>query len=172
MASPPSLSSYGLPTTFSNRPQSTNPQSLSYSARGRGQNAHGRGRGRGNGGNSGRGGRGGFIYDGRSNQGHRGGYSSGHGDMRTGLFKDSFLEDPWKNLVGRKPIPFEQSAELHTSRSITEDSHVPTKDEDDGGLGDGSDVEGEIVLPEDDDELEESTVGLGDGIVDAARKAT
>ena len=48
------------------------------------------------------------------------------------------------------------------------------KDEGDGE-GSMSDGEGEIVLPEDDDDLEVSEgamVGLGDGLVEAVRKVT
>lgn len=169
MASPPSLASYGLPTSFSNHPQSSNSSSQSYSSRGRNQTSRGRGRTRGNGGNAGRGGRGGFTYDGRSNQGNRGGYTTGHGDMKTGLFKESFLEDPWKHLVGRTPLPFQQSAQSHTMRST---GGSPTKDDQEAGISDGSDGEGEIALPEDDDDMDESAVGLGDGIVEAAKNAT
>jgi hypothetical protein len=176
MASPPSLSSYGLPSTFSHRPQS-NPPSNPYSTRGRGQSSRGnRSRGRGHGGNRGSP-RGGYTYDGRSSQGNRGGYTSGHGDMRTGLFKESFLEDPWKDLVGRKsPQGGMQSWQLHTvAGQRAGDVNVLAKKDEGDGEGGMLDGEGEIVLPDDDDDLdvpEGPVVGLGDGLVEAVRKVT
>ena len=34
-----------------------------------------------------------------------------HGDMKTGLFKDSFLEDPWKDLIYGKQKVGRQSVD-------------------------------------------------------------
>jgi hypothetical protein len=90
-----------------------------------------------------------------------------HGDMKTGLYKDSFLEDPWKDLVqstrrSAKPKTYEDQA----SAAIKNDGHQDP-------LADNE--EGEIVLSEDedeDDDLRLSTVGLGDGIVEAAREVS
>ena len=78
--------------------------------------------------------------------------------MKSGLYKDSFVEDPWKELIysrQKQPTP-------------------PPTDE----VPAGDDDEGEILLPDDDDEEEgedvgmriESVVGLGDGLVEAVRE--
>jgi hypothetical protein len=97
--------------------------------------------------------------------------------MKTGLFKESFLEDPWKDLVGRKSQQASfQSAQLHTvaGQRPSNVNVLANKDEGDGE-GSMSDEEGEIVLPEDDDDLEVSEgsmVGLGDGLVEAVSRVT
>jgi hypothetical protein len=76
--------------------------------------------------------------------------------MKTGLFKDSFLEDPWKHLISgkmQKPSIGEQPATIEPPVC--------------------SDEEGEIILSDEEDfnELRESeTAGLGEGIVEAARQ--
>ena len=107
MTTPPSLSSYGLPTSFSNYSHSHSSQRGSYQRgnsnyRGRGQ-SRGRGTGRGNHFGVGPSHRGGFKYDGRQNTGYNNNNSDGQqGDIKTGLFRDSFLEDPWRELVPRK----------------------------------------------------------------------
>ena len=75
--------------------------------------------------------------------------------MKTGLFKDSFLEDPWKDLIyGKKQDP------VVKTQSPT-DGHEAVSDE-----------EGEIILSDDDDESRENVIGLGDGIVEAAREVS
>lgn len=141
--------------------------------RGRGGNYNNR-RSRGGGGGYNRGGsyRGESTYRGRSsnenvNHHPRGGYSSNatpHGDMKTGLYKDSFLENPWKELIysrQKQPTPADGDGEV-----------VPVR---------GEDEEGEILLPDDDDDddgIESGegwrgeSVGLGDGLVEAAREVT
>src|SRR5271169_4094423 len=88
---------------------SSQPSNRYYPSRGRGYNnrgargqGRGRGRGRGNRGNPNRG----FTYSGNSSYENNTSNRSSHGDMKTGLFKDSFLEDPWKDLIyGNKPDP-------------------------------------------------------------------
>lgn len=84
--------------------------------------------------------------------------STAHGDMKTGLFKDSFLEDPWEELIyGKKQNPTSHTPIMET----------PIEKED--GISD----EGEIILSDDDDDFDESrreiVIGLGEGIVEAAR---
>lgn len=131
-------------------------------SRGRGYNNRGsRGRGRGNRGYSNRG----FTYTGRSNENDAPrGYSNRnneHGDMKTGLFKDSFLEDPWKELIyGKKSKP----------SIVIQPSQVPTTKADE----DVSDDEGEIILSDEEEESKESAaiIGLGEGIVEAAREVS
>jgi hypothetical protein len=155
MATPPSGSSQGGPSPYSN--QNSNPY---ISFRGRGNYGR-RGRGRGN-----RGQRGPFTYIGRSNENHSGAHTQ-HGDMKTGLFKDSFLEDPWKELIyGKK----------RKQLDIEVKSQPPQIKEQEFG-GDVSDEggEGEILLSDDEDYLNESkdgVVGLGDGLVEAAREVS
>jgi len=81
--------------------------------------------------------------------------------MKTGLYKDSFLEDPWKGLI-------------YSQKQPTPTDEVPV----------GDDEEGDILLSDDDDDDEEedvevgerlgvrteSVVGLGDGLVEAVRE--
>ena len=77
--------------------------------------------------------------------------------MIMGLFKDSFLEDPWKHLLpGKKQNPTIAEQPTTIERPV------------------GSDEEGEINLSDEEDfnELRENEmVGLGEGIVEAARQA-
>ena len=148
------------------------------SGRGGNHNNH-RGRfHRGGGGGYNRGGgpsyRGGFTYRGRSSNKNfhhysRGGYASNatpHGDMKTGLYKDSFLEDPWKELI--------------YSRQKQARPAAAEGDGEEGMMGgDDEDEEGEILLPDDDDDDDGGgrvgegwtgeSVGLGDGLVEAVK---
>jgi hypothetical protein len=150
MATPSRGSSSTYSNQHSNRPYN--------SSRGRGQN-RGRGHGRGN-----RGYRG-FTHTARSNENTPDRGNNQHGDMKTGLFKDSFLEDPWKDLIHGKQKGGRQSADVKSQPQLNNE-------------GDGvmvSDDEGEIILSDDDDDFHESKgsmVGLGDGIVEAARKVS
>jgi hypothetical protein len=103
--------------------------------------------------------------------------------MKTGLFRDSFLEDPWKDLIPRRtglratgvdvPLPVPSYS---VGRSVERDP-LRTKGEaheNEGGLDD-VDGEGEIMLPDSDEEdtsqiAADSGIGLGDGLVEAARR--
>jgi hypothetical protein len=158
-------------TSYTRQPSGSTPHNNQFRG-GRGGYNNRRARGAGGGGyNRGGGGgygyRGGFTYRGRSNENsnyNRGGYSHNnnnttpHGDMKSGLYKDSFVEDPWKELI--------YSRQKQPTPPPTEE--VPA----------GDDEEGEILLPDDDDEEEgaevgmrvESVVGLGDGLVEAVRE--
>ena len=145
--------SKGSTSTYSNQ----NTYRPYNSSRGRGQN-------RGRGGN--RGYRG-FTYTGRSNENNRSGGNSQHGDMKTGLFKDSFLEDPWKEFILNKKA---QSEDSNKRQAMKQEGDVPK---------DRSDEEGEIILSEggDDDDFRDSkdddgVVELGDGILEAVRGLT
>src|SRR5277367_4003095 len=162
-------------TSYTRQPSGSTPYNNQFrGGRGGYNNRRPRGGGGGysRGGSGGAGGyRGGFTYRGRSNEisnYHRGGYSQNnnttpHGDMKTGLYKDSFIEDPWKELIYSRQKQPTATVEVAA----------------------GDDEEGEILLPDDDDEGEEeeedkglrdegvrmeSVVGLGDGLVEAVRE--
>ena len=95
--------------------------------------------------------------------------------MKTGLFRDSFLEDPWRDLVPRK-------RGLQSGLETTPLTNAPrtvgigqgqAKDPKDVGMG-SEDAEGEIALPDSDEEdlneaAQDSSIGLGDGLVEAVR---
>lgn len=107
-----------------------------------------------------------FAGVGRSNQDshRRGPGNDEHGDMKTGLYKDSFLEDPWKDLIKSKRQ--NMRSKLYEDQP---DSAAIVSDQNQDILAD--DVEGEIVLPDDEDDVHDrqsGPVGLGDGIVEAA----
>lgn len=101
--------------------------------------------------------------------------------MKTGLFRDSFLEDPWRDLVptktGLRPgsentLPSNVPRTVHSRQGNSRDQYS----EDSGKMGDGE-TEGEIALPDSDDEdtdevAEGSGIGLGDGLVEAVRNIT
>ena len=88
--------------------------------------------------------------------------------MKSGIFRDSFLEDPWRDLVGQRRLSARGgygSADMAMDavrHAITEGRSEKVDE-----VGDG---EGEIVLPSDDDGEEAGAVGLGDGIVEAAKR--
>jgi hypothetical protein len=88
--------------------------------------------------------------------------------MKSGLFRDSFLEDPWRDLVGqgrssaRGGHGSAQMAMDAVRNTITEGRSEKVEE-----VGDG---EGEIILSSDDDGEETGAVGLGDGIVEAAKR--
>ena len=96
-----------------------------------------------------------------------------HGDMKTGLFKESFLEDPWKDLVVGKAQSTKVSGVQEENQIPAIETHekqsrtfygVPSEEE-----------EGEIVLPDDDDDVNpppEDVIGLGDGLVETAREVS
>jgi hypothetical protein len=135
---------------------STQPSSRYYPSRGRGfhnrgSRGQGRGRGRGNRGYPNRG----FTYSANSSNENNTSNRSSHGDMKTGLFKDSFLEDPWKELIREK----KHGAIVKTQGPIVGHEAI-------------SDEEGEIILSDDEDESRENVIGLGDGIVEAAREVS
>jgi hypothetical protein len=135
---------------------SSQPLNRYYPSRGRGFHNRGarsqsRGRGRGNRGYPNRG----FTYSGNSSNENNASNRSSNGDMKTGLFKDSFLEDPWKELIYKK----KQDSVVKRQGLI--DVHEAISDE-----------EGEIILSDDEDESRENVVGLGDGIVEAAREVS
>jgi len=99
----------------------------------------GRGRGRGNRG---------IRYNGPPRQNRTGGYD--HGDMRAGLFKPSFLEDPWKDLISKR-------RGMGSFLTAGNTSAVDTMDIEEGNEESGPQVnveEGEILLPEDDEDDE------------------
>ena len=185
MTTPPSLSSYGLPTSFSNYSHSHSSQRGSYQRgnsnyRGRGQ-SRGRGTGRGNHFGVGPSHRGGFKYDGRQNTGYNNNNSDGQqGDIKTGLFRDSFLEDPWRELVPRKTglrAGVENTPRTNVPRAMDSGQGKPKeRPYETTEKVDDEDAEGEIVLSdsdEDTDQVEGDTgIGLGDGLVEAARNIT
>jgi len=82
----------------------------------------------------------------RGNRGHRAntpGHRSNegnyeHGDMRTGLFKPSFLEDPWKGLIEKR----------YATLPATDAGTISETGLMEGGFGNDE----EIILPDDDDE--------------------
>ena len=73
---------------------------------------------------------------------------SDHGDMKTGLFKASFLENPWEHLLsGKRKI---ETEEIGVGKG--EGKEYEKED----GVAEDGDAEGEIELPDDDDqELED-----------------
>jgi len=181
MTSPPSLSSFGLPTSFSNY---SNSQSFQRSnPRGKGQPPNHRRGGRGNHYGGGPSHRGGFKYDGRSNTGYNRGSNGGQqGDMKTGLFRDSFLEDPWKDLVPRKTVPGGKSVLLDSSsfgQSMEDDGSNlkgEARESEENSHDRDGEGEGEIILPDSNEDNANETavgpgIGLGDGLVEAAREA-
>jgi len=129
----------------------------------RGYSGGGRGRGRGYTTNIGRGGRGrehgsyAYFPQGDSSASARRDRIP-QGDMKTGLFKDSFLEDPWAEL-------------MRVKRNTEESKGQPKAD----GVVWGEDSEGEIDLGEafdggqDGDKEGGHCTGLGDGIAEAAQ---
>ena len=86
-----------------------------------------------------------------------------HGDMKTGLYKDSFLEDPWKRLIySRQKRPVESVAPATETGGDNEEGEILLPDDEEGGG----------VLDEGSRTTAESVVGLGDGLVEAAREVT
>jgi hypothetical protein len=86
---------------------------------------------------------------GRDNQGCRfntpqtRGNTYDHGDMKTGLFKPSFLEDPWKRLTEKRQLQNSmQNERLEAVNSMEDQLEV------------GGQIvnEEEIILPDDDED--------------------
>ena len=99
------------------------------------------------------------------------------GDIKTGLFRDSFLEDPWRELVPRKTglrAGVENTPRTNVPRATHSGQGKPKeRPYETTEKVDDEDAEGEIVLSdsdEDTDQVEGDTgIGLGDGLVEAAR---
>jgi hypothetical protein len=97
--------------------------------------------------------------------------------MKTGIFRNSFLEDPWKGLDPGK-VPPTRSADARREREGSGEAatgavhNVVKKGTPVSNEVNLADAEGEIVLPDDsddDDGADTDMVGLGDGIVEAAK---
>ena len=81
-----------------------------------------------------------------------------HGDMKTGLFKESFLEDPWAELMKPKGSQVvERDSGGAEAESGGEDSE--------GEIDLGEEFEGENQVSKDGGQ----TFGVGDGIIEAAQ---
>jgi hypothetical protein len=102
--------------------------------------------------------------------------------MKTGLFRDSFLEDPWKDLVPRKTVPGGKSVLLDSSsfgQSMEDDGSNlkgEARESEENSHDRDGEGEGEIILPDSDEDNANETavgpgIGLGDGLVEAAREA-
>jgi len=80
------------------------------------------------------------------NRGPRPEMDPDHGDMKTGLFKASFLEDPWEHLLsGKKKTEPEGSQLGDLGKHEVDDNGNEVEEED---------QEGEIELPDDDEDEE------------------
>ena len=128
----------------------------------RGYSGRGRGRGRGRGYKTKRGHGGGGRGHGSFVQGDSNGSATrdriAQGDMKTGLFKDSFLEDPWAELMRGKRSAGE-------SKWQTADAVVLTGEVSEGEIDLGEDFGG----GQDGDKEGGDDIGLGDGIAEAVQ---